>query len=113
MKSNRFYIVITLALLVYVSANQVFTGYDLIRTKGNCKEALHDTKYFHSDCGRVIFLDRTEDQQNRDINYFLTYYSPVRGENHTVKVTPGAYASGKRSKRTTTHLLHCGGCSLL
>lgn len=89
-----------LAFVAYISATLVFTGFDLIRLKGTSKEALSDTKYVHNDCGRVVLVDRTEDLHNRKISYFLTYYSPIRGKNHTLKVTPGTYASGKDYRKS-------------
>ena len=103
MKSSRFYLVILFALVTCYSAVKVFTDYPLFRDKGMSEEALEDTKYFHSDCGKVVLADRTESHQNSsqsryEIDYYVTYYSPYRGENHTLNVTPGAYASAKHCK---------------
>ena len=99
--------VLALAFLSYVGANQVFNNYSLFQDKGMSEDALEDTKYFHSDCGKVILVDRTESYQTSskssyDIDYYVTYYSPFRGENYTLNVTPSAFVSAKRYKENGT-----------
>lgn len=57
-----------------------------------------DTRWEYSDCGRVVFVDRTTSKEASGISYYVTYASEYYQENRTIKVTPAAYQSAQDCK---------------
>lgn len=102
MRSKRFYVVLLLAFLALINAHYTFDLYDILQERGTCEDCLKGTKYITNDCGKVVFVDRTENYPthktggNATIDYYVTYNSQVEKEPKTLKVTPAAYSDAKK-----------------